>query len=77
MAGTVHQSGGKHTQLARVQLCSLTATQQNSFYFVSLSLECFSTLNFDNKAMKKGIQIAAVGDGVVHVVMACGAVLCA
>lgn len=39
--GTVRQAMGKHTQLAGVQLCSLTARQQNNVYFVSLSLVIF------------------------------------
>lgn len=73
----MQQALGKHIQLAGVQLCSLTAGQQSSFYFVSLSLGCFFTLNFDNKVMKKGIQIAALMDGAVHVAMAYVAVLCA
>ena len=70
MGGTAQQAMGRLTQLARVQICCLAARQQTSFYFVSLSLGCFFTPNFDDTVITKGIQIAALVNEAVHVAMA-------
>lgn len=70
MGGTVQQAVGRCTQLAKVQLCCLTARQQTSFYFVSLSLGWFFTLNFDNIGIMKGSQISALVKEAVCVAMA-------
>lgn len=76
MGGTAQQAMGRLKQLAEVQLCCLTARQQTSFYFFSLSLGWFFTLNFDNTVIIKGIYIAALVNAAVRVAMAWAA-LCA
>lgn len=68
MGGAAQQAVRRLTQLARVQLCCLTAGQQNIFYFVSLG--CFFTLNFDNTVIMKVIQITALVNEAGYVAMA-------
>lgn len=60
MGGAAQQAMRRLKQFARVQLCCLTAKQQNVFYFVSLSLGCLFSLNFDNTVIMKGIQTTAL-----------------